>query len=121
MIVEQMMSQPSLSALRQQVAALEAEIAQRTEEAKHTLRAEFDAKLADAGLKITDLYTEFAKPGLVRAKALKVTQSVDPKYRDPKTGATWSGRGRAPQWVEAILEERKLSIQAFKVTGEFRV
>lgn len=22
-----------------------------------------------------------------------------PKYRDPKTGATWSGRGRAPAWL----------------------
>jgi DNA-binding protein H-NS len=21
------------------------------------------------------------------------------KYRDPKSGATWSGRGRAPQWI----------------------
>ena len=116
------MSQPSLSSLRQQVAHLQAEIARRTEEAKRELRAEFDVKLADAGLKITDLYgAAGSKPGIVRAKTLKVTQSVDPKYRDPKTGATWSGRGRAPQWVEAILEERKLSIQAFKVTGEFRL
>ena len=24
---------------------------------------------------------------------------VAPKYRDPKTGATWSGRGRAPAWI----------------------
>ncbi|MGO4153121.1 H-NS histone family protein [Cupriavidus sp. YAF13] len=22
-----------------------------------------------------------------------------PKYQDPKTGATWSGRGRAPAWL----------------------
>ncbi|MGD7248155.1 H-NS family nucleoid-associated regulatory protein, partial [Ralstonia pseudosolanacearum] len=22
-----------------------------------------------------------------------------PKYRDPKTGATWTGRGRAPAWI----------------------
>ncbi|MGG1948850.1 H-NS histone family protein [Trinickia sp. NRRL B-1857] len=21
------------------------------------------------------------------------------KYRDPKTGATWSGRGREPRWI----------------------
>lgn len=115
------MSQASLSALRQQVAALEAEIVRRTEEAKRELRAEFDAKLADAGLKITDIYAEFGRPGIVRAKSMKITQSVDPKYRDPKTGATWSGRGRTPLWVEEILKERKLSIQAFKVTGEFRV
>ncbi len=24
---------------------------------------------------------------------------VPPKYMDPKTGATWSGRGRAPAWI----------------------
>jgi len=24
---------------------------------------------------------------------------VPPKYMDPKTGATWSGRGRAPTWI----------------------
>ena len=24
---------------------------------------------------------------------------VAPKYQDPKTGATWTGRGRAPAWI----------------------
>lgn len=24
---------------------------------------------------------------------------VPPKYMDPKTGQTWSGRGRAPAWI----------------------
>ncbi|MDF3881856.1 H-NS histone family protein [Cupriavidus basilensis] len=24
---------------------------------------------------------------------------LPPKYQDPKTGATWSGRGRAPAWI----------------------
>lgn len=24
---------------------------------------------------------------------------VAPKYRDPQTGATWSGRGVAPKWI----------------------
>ncbi len=24
---------------------------------------------------------------------------VAPKYMDPKTGTTWSGRGRAPSWI----------------------
>ncbi|MGU7780957.1 H-NS histone family protein [Burkholderia sp. PU8-34] len=25
--------------------------------------------------------------------------TVGAKYRDPATGATWSGRGRAPSWI----------------------
>ncbi|QYY24189.1 H-NS family nucleoid-associated regulatory protein [Diaphorobacter sp. MNS-0] len=27
-------------------------------------------------------------------------KSVAAKYRDPLTGASWSGRGRAPKWIE---------------------
>ncbi|MNV74558.1 H-NS histone family protein [compost metagenome] len=27
-------------------------------------------------------------------------KKVEAKYRDPKTGLTWSGRGRAPKWME---------------------
>ncbi|WP_408475216.1 H-NS family nucleoid-associated regulatory protein [Paraburkholderia strydomiana] len=23
-----------------------------------------------------------------------------PKYRNPETGETWSGRGRAPRWIK---------------------
>jgi DNA-binding protein H-NS len=25
---------------------------------------------------------------------------VAPKYRDPATGETWTGRGKAPKWIE---------------------
>ncbi|MFP4891196.1 H-NS family nucleoid-associated regulatory protein [Paraburkholderia sp. EG304] len=32
-----------------------------------------------------------------RAKLPRAT--VPPKYRDPATGATWSGRGKAPAWI----------------------
>ncbi|MBV8273176.1 MAG: H-NS histone family protein [Cupriavidus sp.] len=31
--------------------------------------------------------------------AARKTSSLPPKYRDPKTGKTWSGRGRAPAWL----------------------
>lgn len=28
-----------------------------------------------------------------------VTRKVAPKYRNPNTGETWSGRGKAPLWI----------------------
>lgn len=28
------------------------------------------------------------------------THKVAPKYRDPVSGATWTGRGKAPKWIE---------------------
>jgi DNA-binding protein H-NS len=49
--------------------------------------AEYELTAEDLGLA--------SRRGRVAAK--KTT--VAPKYRDPKTGATWSGRGRAPAWI----------------------
>ncbi|MDY7511413.1 H-NS histone family protein [Ralstonia wenshanensis] len=34
-----------------------------------------------------------------RGRGIAKKMPVAPKYRDPKTGATWSGRGRAPAWI----------------------
>jgi DNA-binding protein H-NS len=30
--------------------------------------------------------------------------AVKPKYRDPKTGETWSGRGRMANWLKSKLD-----------------
>ncbi|AMV48224.1 H-NS histone family protein [Paraburkholderia caribensis] len=38
-----------------------------------------------------------------------------PKYRDPKTGATWSGRGRAPAWLAGAKDQTAFLIEN---TGE---
>jgi DNA-binding protein H-NS len=29
----------------------------------------------------------------------KPGQKLAPKYRDPQSGATWSGRGKTPRWI----------------------
>jgi len=34
-------------------------------------------------------------------------KKVAPKYRDPKTGATWSGRGAKAGWIVAAMKEGK--------------
>jgi len=36
----------------------------------------------------------------------KVKRAVAAKYQDPKTGATWSGRGRAPAWIAGKNRDR---------------
>ncbi|MBU9169566.1 H-NS histone family protein [Burkholderia gladioli] len=33
------------------------------------------------------------------AKGTKQAAAVEAKYQNPKTGETWSGRGRAPGWI----------------------
>lgn len=32
--------------------------------------------------------------------------TVAPKYRDPATGQTWTGRGKAPKWIEGQDREK---------------
>lgn len=35
---------------------------------------------------------------------------LPPKYRDPKTGATWSGRARPPAWIANVKDRSKFLI-----------
>jgi DNA-binding protein H-NS len=49
-----------------------------------------------------------AKPKAKAAKRAKGPQA--PMYIDPKTGATWSGRGRAPAWIANAKDRSKFLI-----------
>lgn len=57
--------------------------------------AEARALVAEFGLTSEDVFGGGRK---VRTSATKGTK-VEAKYRDPATGATWTGRGRAPVWI----------------------
>ncbi|KDP88443.1 H-NS histone family protein [Cupriavidus basilensis] len=39
------------------------------------------------------------RPASGAAPTKNIKASLPPKYQDPKTGATWTGRGRAPAWL----------------------
>ncbi|WGS45179.1 H-NS histone family protein [Burkholderia sp. JSH-S8] len=36
--------------------------------------------------------------------------AIEPKYRNPKTGETWSGRGRAPEWIRNVKNRDRFLI-----------
>jgi DNA-binding protein H-NS len=42
-----------------------------------------------------------------RGRAARKPSKVAPKYRNPKTGETWSGRGRAARWIVEAEKEGK--------------
>ena len=72
-----------------QKAALEAQIAQAQAEAKAKAVAEARALIQEHGLTAADVFP-----------AAKAKASVGaPKYRDPATGVTWTGRGKPPNWI----------------------
>ena len=69
------------------------------EEAK---ASEYAAVLNDVKQKISDYGFSLAERGLKGAKAAKAGRAragVAAKYRDPESGATWSGRGKPPRWI----------------------
>ncbi len=35
-----------------------------------------------------------------RVRSASMGTKVAPKYRDPATGQTWTGRGKAPKWIQ---------------------
>jgi len=81
-------------------AEIQAQIAELENKAKEARAAELagaKAQIAEImatyGLTIDDLRG-------VRSKASKARQPVPAKYRNRETGATWTGRGRTPVWLE---------------------
>jgi DNA-binding protein H-NS len=67
-------------------------------EAKSREKAEGVAKakaiIEQYGLSASDLFSR--KGGGVGSRGGKVAA----KYRNPNTGETWTGRGKAPKWIE---------------------
>ena len=58
--------------------------------------AEINEKIAAYGLRPGDL--KFGSENSAGA-AKKGRKQVAPKYRNPQTGKTWTGRGRSPLWI----------------------
>ena len=81
--------------LKAQAEALlkQAEAARRAEIA--SVVADIQARMKEYGISLNDL-----KGGQRRPKA---RAAVAAKYRNPTTGETWSGRGRAPKWLAEEL------------------
>ena len=52
--------------------------------------------IAEHELTESDLFSGKAR----RKKSATTGTKVAPKYRNPVTGETWTGRGKAPKWVQ---------------------
>lgn len=61
-----------------------------------------------------------AKAAVTAGKAGKKGQpkgAQPPKYLNPKTGATWSGRGPAPAWLATVKDRTQFLIEGAAATG----
>ncbi|MCW3587431.1 H-NS histone family protein [Burkholderia cenocepacia] len=96
------------SELKAEIAALEQQAeAQRQKEIADVV-ADIRAKVAEYGLTEQDVFGR--KRTSVGTAGQKGKAGLPPKYRDPKTGSTWSGRGRAPQWLASVKNRARFLI-----------
>ncbi|MGG1947482.1 H-NS histone family protein [Trinickia sp. NRRL B-1857] len=79
--------------LTEQLAKVQAQMEAAREKELSTTIDQIKEQIAEYGITAEEL--GFSSK---RATSRK-TGGLPPKYRDPKTGATWSGRGRAPAWL----------------------
>jgi DNA-binding protein H-NS len=85
----------SYKELLQQREALEKAIAQARQNEIAAAVAKVRELVAEFGLTAQDIFSGRS------AKATgKTSAKVAPKYRDPATGQTWTGRGKAPKWID---------------------
>ena len=94
------------------------EMASREKNRRKDLREELERRVAADGYKMADIFPELgtgngARPGRQKRPA---------KYRDPQNSDhTWSGIGRSPKWVAAILDERSIDMAAFKAIPMYQI
>ena len=89
---------PTLQELLAQKEALDREIESTKKQHRADAVAKVRTLMAEYGLTTADLSSK----GMTRGSASKGSK-VAPKYRNPATGDTWSGRGLQPKWLKAAV------------------
>lgn len=92
----------SLDQLLHAKAELDARIEQIQREEKAQRIFEIHDAMARHGITLADLGNRRGRADKGKARA----GAGIPKYRDPATGKTWTGRGRPPAWFLAGRMER---------------
>ena len=93
------------------------ELASRERQNRKDLRDELERRVAGDGYTMADVF-----PELGRAASTGARRKRPAKFRDPQNPEqTWSGIGRAPKWVQAILDERGIDMATFKTIPMYQV
>jgi DNA-binding protein H-NS len=83
---------PSLKELLTQRQTLEQQVSAARQREAEVVLADIVRKMHEYQISLADLMGR-------KRECQKDTSTRAPKYRDLRSGATWSGRGRAPHWI----------------------
>ena len=84
---------------------------------KRPLRDGASDTTADAGVSNRAPEPSPAPAAFAPPVAMPAGASVAPKYRNPATGETWSGRGRMASWLAAKLQAGE-SIESYLISSD---
>ena len=100
--------------LTELVGTIQTELASRERQNRKDLRAELERRVTAEGYKLADLFPVLA--------ATEPRRKRPARFRDPRNPEhAWSGIGRTPKWVQAILDERGIDIAAFKAIPMYQI
>lgn len=103
----------TLQSLQAKIAKLQSQAEAIVKKQSASVIAEIHSLMAEHGITMDDLGSAFGgkKRGSKMAiKSALVKEASKAKYRDPKSGATWSGHGRAPGWIANAKNRDKFLI-----------
>lgn len=119
-----------LTALRKQIAALEAEFSRTAKAEMEAAVGKVRALMSSLGVTVDYLVSTSSSEGSRKARA-KTAPSRKPvakraaagvaRYRDPATGATWTGFGRAPGWIAKAKSREPFLIGGAPASAEAAV
>ena len=101
----------STSALGVLLKSAEGELAARRRERREALRDEIKHIAKAHGYQVREIFPELVHPPRKRPV----------KFRDPLDDKNaWTGIGRTPLWVRAILDDRRIDLATFRTLPEYR-
>ncbi len=100
----------TLAQVQERISKLQAQAEAMIAKKSAAVVGQIQRLMKDNGLTLADI--EFHLGGRVgrpkkEAVAVSKSTSSSAKYRDPRTGATWSGRGRAPSWIASANDRSR--------------
>ena len=94
------------------------EMASRGKQRRKDLRSELERRVAADGYKLSDIFPELGN-GTASGRQRR---KMPVKFRNPQNpDETWTGIGRTPRWVQAILGERGIEMAAFRSIPMYQV
>lgn len=104
----------TLSDIEERIGKLQAQAEAIRKKQLSAVVATIHSLMKEHGLSVADLNSSdrtSRKMGRGTDDSASVGSPTQQKYRDPKTGATWSGRGRAPAWIANAKNRAKFLVR----------